>query len=195
MVTLEKPYQRGWMRQFILRDDIRRSDKFEFYQTLLDKINTTWYHPDRSFKRRKIRKRRYVYEEKQQTLQEFDQHEFHSNKLNLSDAEKRCFYLKETWNNRYNRWETTYACTETWRFVLTIKPHIIYKKKPVDELLEQELSEINKYIDWNNLQPRISKLHGNAYKYWGDVYFDKLKYINKLKNKPRYTSKEAYLDY
>ena len=29
-IILEKPYQRGWKRLFVLRDDIKRSDKADF---------------------------------------------------------------------------------------------------------------------------------------------------------------------
>jgi hypothetical protein len=81
-----------------LRADVAQSDEAEFYQALLDKINTSRWHYDRSFKRRKVRKGRYLYfDPKDQKLREFDPHEFHGNRLNLSDAEKQCFYLKEEW--------------------------------------------------------------------------------------------------
>lgn len=195
-IILEKPYQRGWKRLFVLRDDIKRSDKAEFYQTLLNKINKVQYHYDRSFKKRKIRKGVYhYYDAEKQKLRELSYDEFHGRRFNLSEAEKQCFYRKEIWNNQYRKWEAIYSCTEAWRFVLTIQPHIVFAVNRVDELLEQAISEVDKHINWNNWQPRIFKLHGNAYKYWGDVYFDKPQYINKLKNKPRYTSKEAYLEY
>jgi len=195
MVPVEKPYQRGWMRLFLLRDDIKRSDGAVFYETLLNKINTVWYHPDKSFKRRKIRKRRYLYKEKKQVLREFDHVEFHGKKFNFSDAEKECFYLKEIWNDRYWRWETTYALIDTWRFVLTIKPRMIYKVRQIDELLEQELSEIENYIKYNHLHPRLARIKGKGYRYWKVDSFEKPQYINPLKNQPRYATKEAYLDY
>src|SRR5882762_7889462 len=58
LVPLEHPYQRGWKRFFVVRDDVKRSEQAEFYQTLLEKINTTEYHYDKSFKRKKRRKSR-----------------------------------------------------------------------------------------------------------------------------------------
>ncbi|MFC0516840.1 hypothetical protein ACFFGT_21715 [Mucilaginibacter angelicae] len=194
-IPLEKPYQSGYIRYFILRSDIARSDKAEFYQNLLNKINVKWWHHDKSFKKKKRRKGKYLYSEKEQKLREFDPEEFHSAKLNLSDAEKRCFYLKEIWDARRQCWKPTYAFTEQWRFVLVIRPHIIYTAKQIDEVLEQQLSAINKFIDWNNHWPRIRKLKDQTNNRWDWDFYEFPKYINEFKNKPKYTSKEAYLDH
>ncbi len=197
-VVLDKPYQRGWMRQFVLRDDIARSPKAQFYNELLSKINTYQWHYDRSFKRRKVRKGEYhYYDVNNHKLQELSPQDFHGDKLKLSDAEKRCFYLTEKWDNRYNRWETKYVLTEAWRYVLVIKPHMVYTARQVDELLERELSRVHKYIDWNNFQPRLWKLMGGKDNYWKEDYVDQPRNFDELdlKNSPRYTNKEAYLDY
>lgn len=195
-VILEHPYQRGWMRSFILRADVARSDKAEFYQALLDKINTFCWHYDRSFKRRKIRKGTYqYYDVKLHQLREQSPEDFHGDKLRLSDAEKRCFYLKETWNIRYNRWENRYVFAEAWRYILVIKPHMVYAKKQINELLEQELSEIDNRIDGFYLQPRIWKLKGGKYKYWKGEREEQKKYKNELKNKPVYSLQEEYTGY
>lgn len=184
------------MRLFVLRDDIAQSDKAEFYQTLLDKVNNSKWHYDRSFKRRKIRKGIYeYYHAEKQVLREFHYDVFHGNKLNLSEAEKACFATKEIWNTQYRRWNTIYYIAEPWRFVLVIKPHIVYKVRMVDELLERQLSVINDYIDRNKLLPRIWKLMGGNNNFWHRDYQEQLQYINELKNQPRYASTEAYLDY
>ena len=195
-VILEHPYQRGWMRSFILRADVARSDKAGFYQALLDKINTFCWHYDRSFKRRKIRKGIYqYYDVKHHQLRELSPEDFHGDKLKLSDAEKRCFHLKETWNIRYNRWENRYVFTETWRYILVIRPHMVYAKKQINEVLEQEMSEIDNRIDGFYLQPRMWKLKGGKYKYWKGEREEQEKYKNELKNKPVYSLKEEYLGY
>lgn len=197
-VVLDKPYQRGWVRQFVLRDDIAQSDKAQFYTDLLIKINIYRWHHDRSFKRRRVRKGRYEYYDiNQHKLKEFASQDFHGDKLKLTDAEKRCFYLKETWCNKYNRWETKYVFAEAWRYVLVLKPHMVYTARQVDELLERELSRINKYIDWNNFQPRLWKLVGGNEHFWKRDYEDHRESFDELdlKNKPGYTNKEAYLDY
>src|SRR4029078_1937661 len=39
-VPLIPPFQRGWKRSFVLRDDVARSPQAKFFQNILDKINT-----------------------------------------------------------------------------------------------------------------------------------------------------------
>lgn len=194
-VILDKPYQRGWVRYFVLRSDIARSEKAQFYNNLLAKINTYWRHYDKSFKRRKIR--RGAYENCDASLHKLNElwpTDFHGDKLNLTDAEKDCFYLKETWNDRYDRWESKYVFAEAWRYVLVIKPYMVYAEKQADGLLEQELAQIEDQLTWNCLFPRVRKIKRSVYKYWKPEDED-VRYTNYLKNKPRYTSKEAYLDH
>ena len=195
MIPLEHPYQKGWKRFFVLRKDIQQIKKAAFYQAILDKINTVEYNHDISFKKRKRRKQRYHYEERPQTLRPVYNNEWRSNKLKLTEAEQACFYRKEEWLPACQRINVTYVFTEAWRFVLVIKPHIVYEAKMVDELLEQELKAIDNRIARYNLWPQITKLNkGNCYKYWKVISYEQPKYINKFKNQPMYTNKEAYLD-
>jgi len=194
-IPLKHPYQKGWKRFFVLHKDVQRGKKAAFYQGILDKINTVEYNHDISFKKRKRRKWRYHYQERPQTLRSVSDNEWQRNKLKLTDAEQACFYRKEEWLPTCKRMDVTYVFFDLWRFVLVVKPHIIYEAKMVDELLEQELVAINNRIDKYNLWPKMTKLNkGSCYKYWKVIPFEQPKYINKLKNKPRYTIKEAYLD-
>lgn len=39
LVPLEKPYQKGWVRFFVVRDDVQRVDTLGFFTELLEKIN------------------------------------------------------------------------------------------------------------------------------------------------------------
>lgn len=195
-VILEHPYQRGWMRSFILHSDVARSDKAEFYQALLDKINTFCWHHDRSFKKKRMRKGGYKYfDARQQKLREFEDYEFHGYMLNLSEAEKEHFYLKEEWSTRLRKWKTSYVFAEPWRFELIIRPHIVYAKWQIDEVLEQEIGEIQSHINSYYLQPRMWKLKGGKYKYWKGEREEQKKYKNELRNKPVYTLKEEYMGY
>jgi hypothetical protein len=192
MIPLEHPYQKGWERIFVLHKDVQRSAKAAFYQGILDKINTVEYNHDISFKKRKRRKQRYHYEERPQTLRPIYYNEWRSNKLKLTEAEQACFFRNEEWSASRSKVIITYMFTDSWRFVLAVKPHIVYEIKMVDELLEQELNAIDHWIARHNLWPKITKLNkGNCYKYWKVNPFEQAKYINKLKNKPRYTDKES----
>lgn len=193
LVPLEHPYQRGWKRFFVLRDDIKRGPKAEFYQTLLKKVNTVEYHHDKTFKRKKRRKRRYGYEVKQQLLREFYPYSWDNNRLDFTDEEKACFTRVDTFDIKTRRAEVKYVITEPWRYVLKVAPHMVTHTKLLDVDIERELSYINDYIDNRMLMPRIDLLtRGRGYNYYRD--YEPAKYINKLKNIPRYSQTSAYLE-
>lgn len=56
LIPLENPYQQGWVRYFVLREDVLRSPNADFFQNLLTKINTYKYSNAKSFSR-KVRKK------------------------------------------------------------------------------------------------------------------------------------------
>ncbi len=194
MIPLEHPYQRGWKRFFVLRDDVKHSPRKDFYEALLPKINTVEYHRDRSFKRKKRRKQRYVYQVKVQMLRELSHHSWDINRINLTEEEKVCFTRVETFDVKTYRTEIKYVFAEPWRYVLKVAPHMVTHTKMMDADIERELSYIDDHIDNHNLAPRIDLLtRGRGY-HWNGWYYERAKYINKLKNIPRYSAKEAYLE-
>jgi len=66
--------------------------------------------------------------------------------------------------------------------------------KLMDLDIERELSYIADHIDNHNLEPRINLLtRGRGY-HWSGWFYERNKYINKIKNIPRYSPKEAYLE-
>jgi len=194
MVPLEFPYQRGWKRLFVLRDDVKRGPKATFYETLLVKINTIQYHHDKTFKQKKRRKKRYGYQVRQQLLREFDAYCWQINRMNLTDEEKTCFTRVEAFDVKTRRVDIKYVITEPWRFVLKVMPHMVTHAKLMDADIERELAYIDHHIDNKHLMPRINLLtRGRSYRY--KDHFDELpKYINKFKNIPEYMYEEAYLD-
>ena len=90
-IPLEEPYQKGWKRFFVLREDVKRSHMADFYQTLLNKINTAQYSRDKTFSSRKRRLRRYEYTVRTQALREISVSEWNSPKLELTEKEKLLF--------------------------------------------------------------------------------------------------------
>jgi hypothetical protein len=194
MVPLEHPYQRGWKRFFVLRDDLKGSPRAVFYEILLGKINTVEYHYDKSFKRKKRRKKRYGYEVRQQLLREFYPYGWNNNRANLTDEEKSCFTCVETFDIKTRRTDVKYVFTEPWRYVLKILPHMVTHTKLMDADIETELSYIDDHIDNHNLAPRMNLLtRGRGYR-WNGWHCERAKYINKLKNIPRFAAIEAYLE-
>ncbi|ETZ21416.1 hypothetical protein N824_28515 [Pedobacter sp. V48] len=194
LVSLEHPYQRGWKRFFVLQEDLKHSPRIAFYETLLAKINTVEYHYDKSFKRKRRRIKRYEYEVKQQLLREFSTYSWHANNVNLTDDEKACFTCVETFDVKARCTDVKYVFTEPWRYRLKVTPHMVTHVKLMDVDIERELSFINNHIDNHNLEPRINLLtRGRGY-HWGGWFYERDKYINKIKNISRYSPKEAYLE-
>jgi hypothetical protein len=194
VVPLVHPYQRGWKRLFVLQDDIKRGPLAEFYETLLKKINTVQFHNAPFFKIKKRRRSRYGYKELKQELREIDRYSWDTNRLKLSEQEQVCFTRVETFSKVTYRVDVKYVFIEPWRFVLKVMPHIVTEVKLHDEVLEQEIAEVDNYIDNHYYQPRMHRLiYGTRYR-WKDQFYERAKYINKLKNTPRYADKEAYLE-
>jgi hypothetical protein len=178
LVKLENPYQKGWVRTFELRPDITESKNADFYRALLSKINSVQYSNVKHFKtkRRKNRKKKWI--DKPQMLQEFDMCQWSRN------AEK--FSPKEYWCTLSKRIRIKYVFIEAWRFILKVRPNIITHQRLIDEVLEQEISCIDKHIDAHFLEGRINKLvYGNSY-HWGRKPDEnpkhKTNYLNELLN-------------
>lgn len=194
MVPLEHPYQRGWKRLFVLRDDQKQIALAEFYEELLKKINTVQYHHDRSFKTKKRRKRKYGYKMRKQELKQIDQYYWDRNTYKLSEKEQACF-TKVSSIDRNRRLDIKYVFTEPWRFVLKVMPHMVTQVQLHDEELQQEIAAVAHRIKSNFFEPRIQRLtNGRPYNRRYDEFDVRPQYINILKNIPRYTPKEAYLE-
>jgi len=193
LVPLEQPYQRGWKRFFVLRVNAKYGVKADFYEAVLAKINTVVHHHDKMFKRKKRRKWRYGYEVEQQSLREFDTYSWNANRVGLTEEEKACFIRIEIFDVRTRCVDVKYVFAEPWRYVLKIKPHIVTHIRLIDVDIERELAYIEGYIANHMLSPRINLLtRGKRYNYKRS--FERLRYINKIKNIPRNSRKEAYLD-
>lgn len=57
-VPITIPYQKGWVRDFKLRDDIARSNSAAFFTELLNKINTKAFCNEKNFLQKKKKKRK-----------------------------------------------------------------------------------------------------------------------------------------
>lgn len=161
---LPTPYQRGWIRSFVLRDDVARGNKAAFFENILRKINTSQWSYRKDFKTKKRKFGRKVYVVKDQQL--LKPHEWDFNKLGLTDAEKQFFYTEFHYDQRSGKFVKQYGFTEPWRFVLRVKPNMIYKKIKIDTYDASRLAEINNYICINNYRGRLQKAwyrHKRAY--------------------------------
>lgn len=164
---LARPYQKGWLRTFILRPDVATSRQAAFYQELLNKINTVEYSNDKKFriKKRKWRRKK-VWVDKPQYLREFDERYFFSRDCKLTEQEKRLFHREERTHKHTKEVSIYYVFSERWRFILKVKPRIITHIKMVDGTLDGEIQRLENRIITHHLQHKLRKeMYGRVYHY------------------------------
>ena len=161
LVPLEKPYQKGYVRFFVVRDDVKRSGLGEFFENLLTKINTYQYADNRKFQKKKKRKGRRIYVPRKQELLSFRQREWEYaiEKGKLVEEERKYFLKVERYNPDCKEFETYYEFAEPWRFILRVRPNIITHYRPIDFEIENELAGLNKVLDdyknWGIIQKKV----------------------------------------
>lgn len=194
LVPLEKPYQQGWVRFFVVRDDVMRSKDGEFFRELLEKINTYMYSNTKSFVSRRKQKRSQIQHLREQFLYAIPLSQWNSNELKLSDKEKSHFTLTEKWSNCFKRYVISYKFNEPWRYVLRIRPYWVTHQKALNTELESESARLENYIINNDLRHKMTKIkHGSAnYKYKEEII--RIKYANSIKNKNVNALYQMYLD-
>ena len=183
LVPLEKPYQKGYVRFFVVRDDVKRSKLGDFFENLLAKINTYQYADNRKFQKKKKRRGKRIYLPRKQELLSFRQWEWVDaiEKGKLVAEECKYFMKVERYNSVCKRFEIYYEFAEPWRFELRVKPNMITHYRPLDVAIEREFAELDKIInDYNNWNIIAKIIYGHSYRYsW--LYYEK-----------RYNSKEKY---
>ncbi|ASZ10362.1 hypothetical protein KTO58_23880 [Chitinophaga pendula] len=142
---LDPPYQRGWKRSFILRNDTALGRQATFYQGILDKINTIAYSHRKDFKVKKRIHRKRVYVNNEQHLRQPDLNTFV--KLKLTEKEAALFERVTSYCSHYKK--------------------MITRVKKRNHELESSLAELNRYITDRHLRPHIYKLTcSRGYQYW-----------------------------
>ncbi|WP_315192784.1 hypothetical protein [Capnocytophaga sputigena] len=181
LVPLEKPYQKGYVRFFVLREDVRQGKQADFFATLLEKINTYQYADTRKFQKKKKRRGKRVYIARKQELYSFSQWEWERalERGKFTQKERAYFAKIECFNRQKDRFEIHYEFTEAWRFELRVKPNMITHYRPVDIAIERELAELDKIIDdYKNWGIIHSKIYGRSYSWrqYQKRYMPKEKY-------------------
>ena len=177
------PVQKGWKRFFVLRDDVARSKNKDFFQGILDKINTNdWSHrKDFLIKQRRFGKKKYVV--KRQRLLEHD--EYHFRKLNFTEKETNFFDVVEKTPHGSKQSIKYYAFRDPWRFVLRVRPNMIDKIRVKDAELESQIVQLKNYVERNDFEKRLDKIiRGNVYKWWKREELVRFREKNLFQNKP-----------
>jgi hypothetical protein len=174
---LVPPVQKGWKRFFILREDVANSREADFFNGILQKINTTDWSWRKNFLVKYRRFGRKKYRVKTQQLKLL--HAYEVKKLQFTDKEMR--YFQEVVSiGAGNQILRQYAFTEPWRFVLKVTPNMIDKARIKDPALESRIKEIDNYLKHNNYNGRLMKI---AYGGNGNNRF--VKAYEKAKGRPK----------
>jgi hypothetical protein len=179
---LVPPVQKGWKRFYVLRDDVAAGKHAEFFQAILNKINTyDWSHrKDFVIRRRKFGKKVYVV--RKQKLKEPRAYEFF--KMDFNNRERLLFDEIDRIDQSGRRLEKKYVFRESWRFRLKVGPNIISKVRIKDGMLESEIKRIDNYMERNDLRKRQERITRGyfKYRYWDEL--EKYDEINPFLNKP-----------
>ena len=151
-----EPYQRGWLRYYVLRDDIARRQDADRIQTALDLINSTQYHRTKDFLRRNRETK------KMEPIPHF---------LKRLDADERkdlpediLCYFTPRWEviNRWGRKAEVirWGISHDYWFVHEVEPNMISEQWIPDPVWAQRLGELENKIQTNHLWPKFAKIHG-----------------------------------
>lgn len=157
LVPLEKPYQKGFVRFFVVRDDVKRSEDGDFFEGILKKINTKMYSETQKFLKKKKKFGRKIYVDREQKLNRLSTYQWNDPKLKLTTREKQYFLKREEYSPFRKRYNVYYEFIEPWRFVLRVKPNMVTHYKPLDSDLEKEMSELDSFLDQDKMKGIIHK--------------------------------------
>ena len=159
---LKPPVQRGFIRFFILRSDVARTKEAPFFLKILEKINTSQWSSRKDFKKKRRRFGKKVYMVREQRLADASETDF-ANKF--SEKEKLCFYEVLVHYGKSKIPVKVYRLTETWRFVLRVRPNMITKVRVKDLDLEKRKSELNRFFNHERRLRLTKLLYGDTYKW------------------------------
>jgi len=173
---LENPYQRGFVRFFVLRDDVKRSKDADFFEEMLSKINTYMYSESRQFLKKRKKYGRRIYVEREQKLNKISSFGWNDPKLGFTQRERKYFLKKEEYNPFRKRKDIYYEFIEPWRFTLRVRPNMITHYKPLDSELEKEYDELESYLKQHKVAGIIrKKIYGKSNPWKADDKIDLIK--------------------
>ena len=171
LVQLKNPYQKGFVRFFKVRDDVKRSKDGNFFEGILNKINTKMYSENRKFLKKKRKFGRRIYVNREQKLIQLSTFQWNHPKLGLSIREKQYFLKREEYNPFRKCYSVYYEFIEPWRFILSVKPNIITHYKPLNSDLEKEIDRLDSFLNQHKIAGLVNKkIHGKSgnWKYYGE---------------------------
>jgi len=156
---LKPPVQRGFIRYFVLREDVARTKEASFFQRILDKINTRQWSYRKDFKKKGRRFGKKVYNIREQRLDDVFVHDFIKK---FTEKERLYFYEQLIHGGKSKKPYTVYRFSEPWRFVLKVQPNMITKVRIKNLDLERQKAEVDKFFNYER-RGRLWKLIDATY--------------------------------
>lgn len=175
---LKPPVQRGFVRFFVLRDDVMRTKNAPFFQKILNTINTEQWSHRKDFKKKRRRLGKKIYVVRDQNLREIFPEEF---LRKFNEAERSYFYETLIHPKGTKNPVTVYRFIEAWRFVLRVQPNMITKVRVKDLDLERKAAEIDRFFNTDRRYRLWRLLDGNIR--WKWAHRPKMKYEDPLRNR------------
>ncbi|MCS3530428.1 hypothetical protein [Chryseobacterium sp. JUb7] len=170
LLPLEKPYQKGFVRSFVVRDEVMRTKDGEFFNSILNKINTKMYSETRKFLKKKRKSGRRIYVEREQKMASLSTYQWNDPKLGLTARDRQYFLKREEYCPIRKATNIYYEFIEPWRFVLRVKPYMITHYKPLDSDLEKEIDELDYFLSQYKVAGIIHKTIYGKRNPWKEKY-------------------------
>lgn len=169
-IELDHPYQRGYIRYFIVREDVLRSKQAPFFSKILDKINTTQWSYRKDFKKKRKRFGKKVFAVREQRLCDIEEREF----LSKFSEEERTWFDETMIHSTDRKLIKVFRFIEPWRFVLRVQPNMITKVRVKDLDLERRAKEISTFFNFER-RNRLWRLMDSNHWKWESRPKDKYK--------------------
>ncbi len=149
-LDLDKPIYLGYIKHFVLRDDISRRKDANVFNEILKSINDFATCKNKDFMVREWKTKKKV--PISHKLKSLSKKQF--NKLPTNQQK----HFSADYDYKNSCWKYRFVCD--YYYVAKIDKHYAYKVRVFDADLEKRSDEINRHFETNNLWPKINKLMG-----------------------------------
>lgn len=167
-IELEKPIQSGFERVVVPRPDYMRRKDAAYFIELADFVNSTVTSRDKKFIRKNWSTG--VKEEVHAKPREIRDFEWEK----VPEKFKAEFHKEERQGHSWGAFTSTYTVyvlDKQWRFTEKMQKHYITRVQLRDPELESRITEIDDYLERNNLYEKLWHYQGGSRKsYWDDSW-------------------------
>ena len=158
-----EPYQRGWRRYFVPRDDIKNRMDIKEIRQALDLINSVDYSHRKDFKEKDWKTKKWLTKEKKLKYINDAKYQALSEKL-------RSFFVLREWyeESKYFKTKTfisAYVFKNDYWFVHKIEPRIIRQHWIPDAEVESRLGELRRKFESEFLWPKVTRARSKSVGY------------------------------